>query len=42
MLTSLPTTVIFLLTPGVMVPLGALPENIEAVARSSRWARSPR
>jgi ABC-2 type transport system permease protein len=33
MLTSLPTTVVFLATPGAMVPLGALPENIEAVAR---------
>ena len=33
MLTSLPTTVIFLATPGAMVALGTLPENVEAVAR---------
>jgi len=33
MLTSLPTTVLFLLTPGAMVALGTLPENVEAIAR---------
>jgi ABC-2 type transport system permease protein len=33
MLTSLPTSALFLVTPGAMVPLGALPERLEAVAR---------
>jgi ABC-2 type transport system permease protein len=33
MLTSLPTVGLFLATPGVLVPLGTLPEGIEAVAR---------
>lgn len=32
MLTTLPTVAIFLLAPGVLVPLGALPEGIEDVA----------
>ncbi|MFG1778592.1 ABC transporter permease [Micromonospora sp. NPDC049051] len=31
MLTTLPTVVIFLGTPGAMVPLGALPESVERV-----------
>lgn len=33
MLTSLPTVALFLVTPGVLVPLGSLPEGVEAVAR---------
>jgi hypothetical protein len=33
MLTSVPTAVIFLETPGAMVPLGTLPVGVEAVAR---------
>ena len=33
MLTSLPTSAIFLATPGVMIPLGALPQNIESIHR---------
>lgn len=32
MLTTLPTVAIFLLAPGVLVPLGTLPESIENVA----------
>lgn len=32
MLTTLPTVAIFLLAPGVLVPLGALPEGIENIA----------
>jgi ABC-2 type transport system permease protein len=32
MLTTLPTVAIFLLAPGVLVPLGALPETIEDIA----------
>jgi ABC-2 type transport system permease protein len=32
MLTTLPTVAIFLLAPGVLVPLGALPESIESIA----------
>jgi ABC-2 type transport system permease protein len=32
MLTSLPTSAVFLLTPGAMIPLGALPKGVEAVA----------
>jgi ABC-2 type transport system permease protein len=33
MLTSLPTVGLFLATPGVLVPLGALPADVEAVAK---------
>jgi ABC-2 type transport system permease protein len=33
MLTSLPTVGLFLATPGVLMPLGTLPEGIEAVAK---------
>jgi ABC-2 type transport system permease protein len=33
MLTSLPTVGLFLATPGVLIPLGTLPDGIEAVAR---------
>ena len=33
MLTSVPTTVLFLATPGAMVALGTLPEDVEAIAR---------
>jgi ABC-2 type transport system permease protein len=33
MLTSLPTSAIFLLTPGALIPLGTLPDNVEAIAR---------
>ena len=32
MLTSLPTVALFLATPGVLVPLGALPDGVEEVA----------
>lgn len=32
MLTTLPTVAIFLLAPGVLVPLGALPDSIEDIA----------
>jgi ABC-2 type transport system permease protein len=32
MLTSLPTVALFLATPGVLVPLGALPDRVEEVA----------
>jgi ABC-2 type transport system permease protein len=32
MLTSLPTSALFLATPGAMVPLGTLPDDVEAVA----------
>ena len=32
MLTSLPTVALFLATPGVLVPLGTLPDGVEAVA----------
>lgn len=33
MLTSLPTSALFLATPGALVPLGALPDGVEPVAR---------
>ena len=33
MLTSLPTTALFLATPGAMVPLGTYSEDVEAIAR---------
>jgi ABC-2 type transport system permease protein len=33
MLTSLPTVGLFLATPGVLLPLGTLPEGVESVAR---------
>ena len=33
MLTSLPTTIIFLATPGALVSLGTYPDGVEAVAR---------
>ncbi|MGH3875443.1 MAG: ABC transporter permease [Actinophytocola sp.] len=32
MLTTLPTVTIFLLSPGVLLPLGVLPESVESVA----------
>jgi ABC-2 type transport system permease protein len=33
MLTSLPTTIIFLATPGALVSRGTYPDSVEAVAR---------
>jgi len=33
MLTSLPTSALFLATPGVMIPLGTFPEGVEAIVR---------
>jgi ABC-2 type transport system permease protein len=33
MLTSLPTVALFLATPGVLIPLGTLPDGVEEIAR---------